>query len=382
MPRKTDIVVTTIFEPAWLRGYLDNLRAHGRDADVTLRIVCDRKTPATVYAAAAEATAAGFHIDCPTLDEQQAYLKSLGFADDFVPWNTDNRRNIGFLRAWQSGADVLVSIDDDNYCLADSDFVGEHHVVGKRAAETQALGAAGAPWFNICDMLDLNVRAPVFARGYPYAARKPASQARPAALDATLGARTIAINAGLWLDDPDVDALTRLAMGPRASAAKPGAVILAPETWSPINTQNTALMREAIPAYYYVRMGFPLQGLRIDRFGDILSGYFVQKCAKHLGHVVRLGSPVAEHRRTPHNLFKDLYHELAGVVLVEELLPWLQELQLSGGNYADAYASLADAIEARAPSFKGFVWDEGGREFLVDTARAMRSWLRVIGAPA
>jgi hypothetical protein len=378
--RKTDIVVTTIFEPAWLAGYLDNLRAHGRSDDVTLRIICDRKTPATVYAAAQAAQREGFHIDCPTLDEQQAYLHKLGLRDDFIPWNTDNRRNIGFLRAWESGADVLISIDDDNYCRADSDFVGSHHVVGSSVGkDTAASVAAGAPWYNICELLDLQTGAAVYARGYPYAAREPQQKATANGAPGTLSGRTIALNAGLWLDDPDVDALTRLALGPRAAAAAPQAVLLAPETWSPINTQNTGLMRAAIPAYYYIRMGFPLQGLRIDRFGDILSGYFVQKCAKHLGHVARLGGPVAEHHRTPHNLFKDLYHELAGIVLVEELLPWLQQLPLSGDDYSTAYAALADALEAQAPHFKGFVWDEGGREFLVDTARAMRIWLQTVG---
>lgn len=377
--RKTDIVVTTIFEPAWLAGYLDNLRAHKRAEEVTLRIICDRKTPATVYTAAADARHRGFQVDCPTLDEQQEYLRRLGLPDDFVPWNTDNRRNIGFLRAWESGADVLISIDDDNYCRSDSDFVGSHHVVGTTVAvDGRTRVAAGAPWYNICELLDMQTGAAVYARGYPYAARTPQHKAPLSADVAALAGRTVAINAGLWLDDPDVDALTRLALGPRASAAAPDAVLLAPETWSPVNTQNTGLMRAAVPAYYYVRMGFPLQGLRIDRFGDILSGYFVQKCAKHLGHLVRIGDPVAEHKRTPHNLFKDLYHELAGVVLVEELLPWLQELRLSGSDYSQAYASLADALAGNADRFKGFVWDEGGREFLRDTAACMRTWLTTI----
>jgi hypothetical protein len=377
--RKTDIVVTTIFEPAWLAGYLDNLRAHERSDAVTLRIICDRKTPASVYAAAEQARTQGFSIDCPTLDEQQEYLRRIGLPDDFVPWNTDNRRNIGFLRAWESGADVMISIDDDNYCRRDSDFVGCHHVVGAPAGtEANTRVAAGAPWYNICELLDMQTGAPVYARGYPYAARTPGQQAAPREDVAALKGHTVAVNAGLWLDDPDVDALTRLALRPRAASASPDAVLLAPETWSPVNTQNTGLMRAALPAYYYVRMGFPLQGLRIDRFGDILSGYFVQKCAKHLGHLVRIGGPVAEHRRTPHNLFKDLYHELAGVVIVEELLPWLQELKLSGSDYAEAYGALADALSGNAARFKGFVWDEGGREFLSETAGCMQTWLGTI----
>lgn len=380
MTRKTDIVVTTIFEPAWLAGYLDNLRTHGHAADVTLRIIGDRKTPASVWRAAAMAQGQGFAIDCPTLDEQVAYLARLGLPEGYIPWDTDNRRNIGFLRAWENGADVLISIDDDNYCRDDSDFVGTHHVVGADAGSVAGHRLAeGAPWFNICSLLEASVRDPIFARGYPYAARRAEAQAVPGpATRQNAGGRTIAVNAGLWLDDPDVDAMTRLAQRPRMLAATGDPVILGSATWSPVNTQNTALIRAAIPSYYYVRMGFPLQGMRIDRFGDILSGYFLQKCAKHLGHVVRLGGPVADHRRTPHNLFKDLYHELAGIVLVEELLPWLQEARIEGNDYTQAYAALADALEEQSSRFKGFVWDQGGREFLAETAQCMRTWLKTL----
>lgn len=376
---KTDIVVTTIFEPAWLDGYIRNIRAHGHEQDVTIRIICDRITPPSVYEAAAQAAAQGFNIDCPTLEEQATYLNSLGLEDDFIPWNTDNRRNIGFLRAWENGADVLISIDDDNYCREDSDFVGSHWVVGQQAgADGSARYASGAGWYNICTDLNAQLQDPFFARGYPYAARAPEKQASVGAMQDRAASTKVSVNAGLWLDDPDVDAVSRLSQGPRVQSANEGAVILAPETWSPVNTQNTALLREAIPAYYYVRMGFALQGMKIDRYGDILSGYFLQKCAKHLGHAVRFGDPVADHNRSPHNLFKDLYHELAGMVLVEDMLPWLQELTLSGSNYHEAYASLADAIDQQADNFSGFIWDDGGRDFLHETSACMRRWLKLM----
>ncbi len=379
MTRRTDVVVTTIFEPQWLDGYLQAIEDNDQKDWVTLRIICDRKTPDSVASAAAQAQARGFAIDCPSLQEQEDYLHKLGLAEDFIPWNTDNRRNIGFLRAWESGAEVMISIDDDNYTLPGSDFIGEHAVVGQSSSAcTDAQVADAAPWFNICERLELNTPAAVFARGFPYAARDPRHCAPLRARHGDDADRMIAVNAGLWIDDPDVDALSRLALAPRARQAQAGAVILGPATWSPINTQNTALVRDAIPAYYYLRMGFPLQGLKIDRFGDILSGYFMQKCTQHLQHAIRIGSPVAEHRRSPHNLFKDLYHELAGIVLIEELLPWLMELRIEGDDYRSAYRSLAAALAADADRFTGFVWDEGGRQFLRETAACMNRWLDTI----
>ena len=375
MDRKTDIVVTTIFEPDWLAGYLKNLKEYGHQDQVTIRIITDRKTPESVYRAAADASQQGFNIDCPTLKEQSEYLNKLGLENDFIPWDTDNRRNIGFLRAWEADAEVLISIDDDNYCRSDSDFIAAHGAVGCPATPEPSDLLSQGPWFNICDLLETQNETPIFPRGFPYHQRNNYKHAvsKPENLDSN-----IAINAGLWLEDPDVDALTRLTLSPHAKNASNAAVFLSDETWSPINTQNTALSRDAIPAYYYIRMGYGLEGLTLDRFGDILSGYFIQKCTKAMGHAIRIGSPVAEHKRTPHNLFKDLYHELAGIVLIEDLLPWLIELKLYGNNYIELYAELADALDTQSPKFKGFVWDQGGREFLCETADSMRRWLKVI----
>ena len=374
-----DIVVTTIFEPTWLDGYLDNIGAHGHTDSVTIRIICDRKSPPSVYDAARQAAKRGFSIDCPDLDEQQRYLKRIGVPDDFVPWNSDNRRNIGYLRAWEHGADVLISIDDDNYCRPDSDFIAAHSVVGGPGADARAAQfLSGAPWFNICELLDGDFETKIWARGFPYRARGDDGKVTVGTLPAQIAEARVAVNAGLWLDDPDVDAVTRLALRPRVTSAEEADVILAHETWTPINTQNTALHREAIPAYYYVRMGFPVMGMLIDRFGDIWSGYFLQRCAQQLDEVVRVGSPVADHRRTTHNLFKDLYQELAGIVLTEELLPWLRELPLAATSYAQAYAEIADALAHQADKFSGFLWDDGGRDFLHATAGHMSTWLKAV----
>ncbi|MFO1095511.1 MAG: hypothetical protein U0992_19735 [Planctomycetaceae bacterium] len=365
--------MTTIFEPAFLEGYLQNQRQAERSNATTMYIIADRKTPASVFDAAARARDEGFDVRCPALEEQTRFLESLAAPADFVPWNTDNRRNVGFLMALADGADVLVSIDDDNFCRPDADFVGQHHVVGRTCGDPVARTSDG--WFNICDQLEGWETNAVFARGFPYFAQRALRETVLGKPDPTL---TIAMNAGLWLADPDVDAIYRLSRRPHGTSFKGRSVVLGPDTWSPINTQNTALTREAALCYYYVRMGFPLQGLRIDRFGDILSGYLTQKVVKHLGQGVRIGTPIVDHRRTQHNLFKDLYHELAGIVLIEEFVPWLIQARLEGRTPLAAYESLAAQIAAAAESFRGFIWDDGGREFLRETSHLMTVWIKCV----
>jgi hypothetical protein len=182
----------------------------------------------------------------------------------------------------------------------------------------------------------------------------------------------------LWLDEPDVDAVSRLCRRPKIHGFTKQNVLLGPDVWSPINTQNTALSRDAALTYYYVRMGFALRGLSIDRFGDILSGYLTQKCVKHLGQAVRFGTPIVNHNRTPHNLFKDLYHELAGIVLLEEFVPWLRDVPLSGSSYLDTYECLAERICEAAPQFTGFIYDDGGRQFLRQAAECMQTWSGIV----
>jgi hypothetical protein len=336
------IVVTTIFEPNFIDGYVANLRRFGRE-NVDIIVIIDRKTPASVAERCAH-----YGLICPTLAEQETFLARFPALGPRIPYDSDNRRNVGFLMALDRGAELLISIDDDNYVLDDVDFVGEHLAAGTTIDCPEAVSDDG--WINICSLLDSSTKDDIFPRGFPYFARR---KSRTISDETTLPA-PVAINVGLWLSDPDVDAMT------------------------PINTQNTAIVREAIPAYYYVRMGFSLGGLRIDRYGDILSGYLIQKCVKTRGDAIRIGSPIADHRRTPHNLFKDLYHELAGMVLLEDLLPWFVELQIGDGTYAEMYAEVADALESRASSMRGFVWDDGGRDFLVDTASNMRAWLEAV----
>src|SRR5260221_2471817 len=123
------IVVTTIFEPAFLDGYIDDQKRHGR-GDTDLIVIVDRKTPPAMAQRCAELARSGYRVVCPTLEEQEAFLGRFPTMAHRIPYDSDNRRNIGFLMALDRGAEVLISIDDDNYCLEDSDFTGEHSIVG------------------------------------------------------------------------------------------------------------------------------------------------------------------------------------------------------------------------------------------------------------
>jgi hypothetical protein len=363
------LVLTTIADPVLLEGYVDNFRAYGHLSDVRVFVIPDVKTPATAYARCAALRSRGLRIECPTLDEQDAFLSRVNFPVDEIPRGSDNRRNVGYLMALASGAEILVSIDDDNFCPTEGDYLGAHAVVTQPAATAEVLESASG-WFNICELLTLEPPRCVYPRGFPYFARH-----KPAACTSSAQTAVVRINAGLWLGDPDLDAPTWMAAPVKAKSFSNRCVVLGPQTWSPINSQNTALHRDAVVAYYFVRMGPALAGFPIDRFGDIFSGYFVLACALHLGFAARFGTPAAQHRRNSHNYIRDAAQEIAGIALLEELLPWLQEVRLHGANFADAYVSLSHLLEETTVRRKGFLWTDATRSYFRATAARMRAWV-------
>lgn len=368
MPLTASLVVTTIHDPVSLDGYLENFERFGHLDQIKVFVIPDRKTPPEAYARCQALKQHGLQITCPTLAEQEDYLRRVGFPPHLVPYDSDNRRNVGYLMALESGSDFLISIDDDNYSRPDEDFFQEHAVVCDHQHLTQVVSTSTG-WFNICSLLQLDRAGVTYARGFPYYARH---QDEESAFESRVV--DVHMNAGLWLGDPDVDGITWLVAPARSVAPTSQSLVLGQRDWSPVNTQNTALRSEVIAAYYYVRMGYPLAGMPIDRYGDIFSGYFAQVCVRHMGGAVRVGTPVAEHRRNSHNYLNDALHEWACLMVMEDLLPWLTEVRLSGATYLDTYMAFSYAMEEQVERFSGAIWTNATYGYFHQLAFYMRRW--------
>jgi hypothetical protein len=366
--RKATLVLTTIADPVILDTYYRNFERYGHLDQVDVIVIPDKKTPAAAFETCARLSKKGLAVTCPTIEEQDTYLQRVGLPPGFILYNSDNRRNVGFLMALERDADFLISIDDDNYCGDDQDYFAAHEeAFFKRNQHTIASG--DTRFFNICDLLEIDART-VYARGYPYFARHVSSN-----VETRVGSADIMINAGLWLQDPDVDAITWLGVNPCVRAFKDQSVVLSASTWSPVNSQNTAIRWEVVPAYYFIRMGYPLHGASVDRYGDIFSGYFALACAKHLGGSARFGTPIADHRRNSHNYLRDASAEWPAILLLEDVLAWLIDAQLSGSNGMDAYISLSHGLQEAAEKFQGRAWSDAARGFIHQMAHLMRLWI-------
>lgn len=367
------LVLTTINTPNLLDGYYQNLKEHDHLDQCEIIVIPDKKTPNNVYDYCSQLSSKGLQISCPTLDEQEEFLRSLGKIGDLIPYNSDNRRNVGFLMALEKNVDFLISIDDDNHCLHDYDFFGDHEIVAKGKSEVDIV-ETNDEWFNICKLLNFESSDKIYPRGFPYYARHN----NDGGTSFTTGESNIRLNQGLWLSDPDIDAITWLVSPSNVQSFTGDSLVLGDGTWSPINTQNTALHRDLITGYYFIPMGYPLAGVEIDRYGDIFSGYFVQKLAKEADDGVRFGSPIADHLRNTHNYLRDAHAEFAGLLVLENLVDWLVQADLDGNSYEEMYRSLSFQMEDAVETFDGPIWNDSTRGYFHRVGHSMRAWLDAV----
>jgi len=362
------LVLTTIRYPEVLKGFKQNIEHYGHMDQTRIWIVGDRKTPPETGHLARKLTEAGLETDYLDVAYQKEWGKRCAPFFEALPWDSDSRRMIGYLHAIENGCERLISIDDDNWPAGD-DFIGGHAQTGLIWEGDVISEDSG--FHNLCEYLAFDTAAWMAPRGYPLGhwGRKNGASVRPAAARTRIGVKT-----GLWLNDPDLDAMTWMNGKVRATDYRgPEVRVLAGETWTPLNTQNTGVCREVIPAFLFLPMSPAVSGFGMDRYGDIWGGYLLQSLLRETQYHVAFGRPLVEHRRNAHDYARDYLGEFWGVVLnewfidsvknrfrpsssglperVSELSEWMQSV-------------LAAGLPAHAPA---------------GAARGLRYWGRFIG---
>ena len=359
------IVTTTINVPTLLGDYAADALAHDRRVEQIL-VIGDRKTPPeTASYCDGLAAETGIAVRYVGVEDQESYLARWPEFAEFLPWNCIQRRNVGLLLAWDGDADIVVTIDDDNF-LEQADYLGAHAHLGQEL-ELEAVESPTG-WWNVCRMLEEARGIAFYHRGHPLSQRWHDDEWQ---LVERRG--RIVVNAGLWLDDPDVDALARLyfpvcATGP--SEHYRDRLALAPGTWAPFNSQNTALLREAIPAYLL----FP----HVGRYDDIWASYVIRRIADARGDLVTYGAPLVRQERNPHDYFKDFDAERLGLETNDVFLAALHACDLGAGGYAEAFAAIAAEFPARIAE----ACAAGGRDpaLFAQVADGLKLWAGIFTA--
>ncbi len=241
-----------------------------------------------------------------------------------IPWNSVRRRNLGYLIALEHGAEVIVTVDDDNF-----QEVGwlEKHLSALEKA--RYIVSSMNRVVNPCEFLEFYTKSNIYMRGYPIF--------QMFSDETTIVAKESGgsvLNMGLWKHAPDVDAATNLVYTGLQSSGfnrlvEDCSYAVASYNYIPINTQNTAFMRKVTPAYYTLLMDTMINGLLIDRYDDIWAGWILQKIAHHLGDHVSFGQPLSNHIRNKHDYLRDFSCEYVGMILNSRFFNFIDSLVLN-----------------------------------------------------
>ncbi|MBI3046076.1 MAG: hypothetical protein HYY86_00815 [Candidatus Harrisonbacteria bacterium] len=358
---KTAIVTTTINVPVLLKDYINNFKKHGHK-DTECIVVGDKKTPLEAKIFCKELSR---KTDVPihffNVADQAVYLKKYPELEKHLVFNSIQRRNIGILFAYEQGAELIITIDDDNF-FASGDFVGQNSIVGTEQKMDFIRSSTG--WLNVCGFLKEEKNAPFYHRGFPMGKRWLKEK-----LSVKKKKGKIVVNAGFWLGDPDIDAVTRLTNPINVlSYKRKENFALGKGTWSPFNSQNTALAREIIPAYFLSPM--------VGRYDDIWAAYVIKAIADYLGHYISFGNPLVYQDRNPHNYFKDFDKERDGMILSDLFCDWLQKIKMKGKNYGDCYGELIFGLEKFLSQDKKL--DEHQKNYISSYLEGMKVWQKTI----
>lgn len=354
---KHALITTTINIPILLDDYCKDFIAHKHDVEII--VAGDKKTPLEAAAYCAELqTKYKLSVRYLTPQMQTIYLDSWPLYRDFLPWNCIQRRNVAILMAYFGGADIIYTIDDDNF-LDTPNYIGSHMQAMAHCVHTVIDQKSG--WFN---PLALAFDAPFPPRGFSFRNRR-------LNMELITGGKQdirIVVNAGLWLGEPDIDAVTRMALAPLVTDQnlpfhlKP--LVLGKGTKCPFNSQNTALHRDVIPAYCLAT--------GTGRYDDIVASYIVKRIADHLGDYISFGLPLVMQIRNAHNVWQDLHEEIVGMQIIDDFVDWLYSIELSQTSYRDCTGELLSMLKTKCGSLQG-----DKRAFMESLCRNYEIWLDI-----
>jgi len=250
-------------------------------------------------------------------------------------------RNFGFLKAYQLGADVTITIDDDCYPIKGQDFLKSH-------LKNLSLSAP-IDWFPTYPH-----RKYYPTRGFPYFARDK---------------KEVVISHGLWSNILDFDAKTHLKYPElRIPVLNSNLMEFIPKDYFfPMCSMNLAFKTKVTPIMYFPPMGYDNNGKHwgYDRFDDIWAGIFAKKIVDHLGYAVVNGSPFVEHKKAS-NVNENLKKEAKGIEINEILYKKIKNVKLATNNIKKSYLELINNVQFPK------------EEYFSKLKKAIKIWVKIL----
>src|SRR5436853_4035016 len=218
---------------------------------------------------------------------------------DLIGWNCIQRRNFGLVQAYQDGAEIIATVDDDNI-----PYSSWGKTVKVNEKTTPILYKTKEIVFDpLC-----TTYPQMWHRGFPIQLLDERQYTK-----IPMKKVEVLVQADLWDGSPDIDAVCRITLDPQVKF-KEYMAAFATTAYSPFNSQNTFLSRKLFPDYFL----FP----HIGRMDDIWASYYIQ--SKFPKESIIYSKPTVFQKRNEHDLAKDLEQELIGYKHTLDFLKWLQ----------------------------------------------------------
>ncbi len=289
---KKYIITTTINEPTEATVKFCKI---ADKKDFTFVIIGDTKTPHQSYQNLVDVYNNVVYLTPEQQDELYPDLSKI------IGWKTIQRRNIGFVYAYQNGAEVVATVDDDNIPY---DSWGDNILLGQEI-EVDEFENLSCPFF---DALSTTEHNDLWHRGFPIEHLQVKNNIEYKGKVKM----TPLVQAEFWDGDPDIDAICRLSKKPIVKF-KPFEPFTTKQL-TPFNSQNTFLHRSVLK-YYSV---FPYTG----RMDDIWGSYVMQH---HFPNSVIFAKASVYQARNPQDLVKNLENEIIGYRNTLQLLHNLKD---------------------------------------------------------
>lgn len=308
---KAAVVVPTIREEC-LKRWLDEWRDDLADA----RVIVVEDNPDRSFAVPGDVE----HYCWRDIDGD------LGEKAWIIPRRTSAVRSYGFWKAWQGGAEVIWTTDDD--CYPEEPWRGRY-LARLRAILRSQVGQGS--WHDT-----IAGRGMPPPRGFPYRLR---GQHRP-----------VMVHHGLWSNVPDFDGLTQKANPDLRLPPAHGTETIPCGQFFPFCIMNVAFRAEMLPALYMLLMGQDQQGMPwgFSRFDDIWAGLFLKRITDHLGCAITSGAPSVHHSKAS-KADDNIRLEAAGIAAHEDFWPYVAGIPLTGTTVLECYRELARAVAAYHP---------------------------------
>lgn len=276
---KKHIVITSIFKPT------EPIIEFSKLIDFNLIVAGDKKSPENW---------SNPNTTFLSVNDQERMNSKLV---KILPYNHYCRKMMGYLYAIQNGATLIIDTDDDNMPKENWAFP---NFKGFFDSIPGNLG-----FINIYSYYTDHK---IWPRGLPLHLINKTQRMD----NIENGNFKIGVWQGLADGDPDVDAIYRLTSDIACNFQERSPLVLQPGTFSPFNTQNTAIIKELFPILYlptYVNF----------RFTDILRGIIAQPIMWAAGYTLGFTNATVIQNRNPHDYFKDFISEIPMYLHIEKV---------------------------------------------------------------